>query len=110
MVPAARGRAQITWFWRWRSAWFRGAPDTRIGSKRHPDRSRREAVGHRVRGWPPSPVRAGHHDPPPPPPRCQAALRAHGAHIQLIDVGPVDHNTSLILAFPKLLAWFQHLS
>jgi hypothetical protein len=42
----ARARAQITWFWRWRSAWFRGAPDTRIGSKRHPDRSRREAVGH----------------------------------------------------------------
>jgi hypothetical protein len=52
-------------------------------------------------GWPPS---------PPPPPRCQAALRAHGAHIQLIDVGPGDHNSSLILAFPKLLSWFQHLS
>jgi hypothetical protein len=55
-------------------------------------------------------VRTGHHDPPPPPPRCQTALRAHGAHIQLIDVGPVDRNTSLILAFPKLLSWFQHLS
>jgi hypothetical protein len=37
-------------------------------------------------------------------------LRAHGAHIQLIDVGPVDHDTSLILAFPKLLSWFQHRS
>jgi len=37
-------------------------------------------------------------------------LRPDGAHIQLIDVGPVDHNTSLILAFPKLLSWFQHLS
>jgi quercetin dioxygenase-like cupin family protein len=36
-----------------------------------------------------------------PPPRYQAALRAHGVHLQLIDVGPVDHNTSLILGLPQ---------
>jgi len=41
---------------------------------------------------------------------CQAALAAHGAHVPVIDVGPVDHNTSLALAFPQLLAWFQHLN
>jgi len=41
---------------------------------------------------------------------CQAALAAHGAHVPVIDVGPVDHVTSLKLAFPKLLTWFQHLS
>ena len=40
---------------------------------------------------------------------CQAALRAHGANIPVIDVGPVDHVSSLVLAaLPKLLAWFQH--
>ena len=41
---------------------------------------------------------------------CQAALRAHGADVPVIDVGPVNHNTSLKLALPKLLAWFQHLN
>jgi len=41
---------------------------------------------------------------------CQAALRAHGAHVPVIDVGPVDHDHSLVLALPKLLAWFQHLN
>jgi dienelactone hydrolase len=41
---------------------------------------------------------------------CQAALRAHGADVPVIDVGPVDHNNSLALALPKLLAWFQQLS
>ena len=34
---------------------------------------------------------------------CQAALRAHGANIPVIDVGPVDHVSSLVLAaLPKL--------
>jgi hypothetical protein len=41
---------------------------------------------------------------------CQQALRAQGADVPVIDVGPVDHITSLILALPKLLAWFQQLS
>ena len=41
---------------------------------------------------------------------CQAALAAHGAHVPVIDVGPVDHNTSLALALPQLLAWFQQLN
>ena len=41
---------------------------------------------------------------------CQAALAAHGAHVPVIDVGPVNHNTSLALALPQLLSWFQHLS
>jgi len=41
---------------------------------------------------------------------CQAALAAHGAHVPVIDVGPVNHNTSLALFFPQLLSWFQHLS
>jgi len=41
---------------------------------------------------------------------CQAALAAHGAHVPVIDVGPVDHNHSLALALPQLLSWFQHLS
>ena len=40
---------------------------------------------------------------------CRAALRAHGAHVPVIDVGPVDHDTSLVLALPQLLSWFQHL-
>jgi dienelactone hydrolase len=41
---------------------------------------------------------------------CQAALRAHGAHVPVIDVGPVDHDPSLVLALPQLLSWFQHLN
>jgi hypothetical protein len=41
---------------------------------------------------------------------CQAALRAHGADVPVIDVGPIDHDHSLVLALPKLLAWFQHLN
>jgi len=41
---------------------------------------------------------------------CQAALAAHGAHVPVIDVGPVDHDHSLALALPQLLSWFQHLS
>jgi hypothetical protein len=41
---------------------------------------------------------------------CQAALRAHGAHVPVIDVGPVAHNPSLERSFPRLLAWFQHLN
>jgi hypothetical protein len=41
---------------------------------------------------------------------CQAALRAHGADVPVIDVGPVDHNHSLALALPQLLTWFQHLN
>jgi len=38
------------------------------------------------------------------------ALRAHGTDVPAIDVGPVDHKTSLVLALPKLLTWFQHLN
>ena len=41
---------------------------------------------------------------------CQAALAAHGAHVPVIDVGPVAHNPSLERSFPPLLTWFQHLS
>ena len=41
---------------------------------------------------------------------CQAALAAHGAHVPVIDVGPVAHNPSLERSFPRLLTWFQHLS
>ena len=41
---------------------------------------------------------------------CQAALAAHGAHVPVIDVGPVPHNPSLERSFPRLLAWFQHLN
>ena len=41
---------------------------------------------------------------------CQRALRAHGADVSVIDVGPVDHVTSLVLALPKLLSWFQQLN
>jgi hypothetical protein len=41
---------------------------------------------------------------------CQQALRAHGADVPVIDVGPVDHDTSLVLALPQLLSWFQQLS
>jgi hypothetical protein len=41
---------------------------------------------------------------------CQAALAAHGARAPVIDVGPVDHDQSLVLALPQLLSWFQHLS
>jgi hypothetical protein len=41
---------------------------------------------------------------------CQQTLRAHGADVPVIDVGAVDHTTSLILALPKLLSWFQQLS
>jgi hypothetical protein len=41
---------------------------------------------------------------------CQAALRAHGAPVPVIDVGPVDHNHSLVRAFPRLLTWFLHLN
>lgn len=36
---------------------------------------------------------------------CQRALRANGADASLIDVGAVDHTTSLVLA--RLLDWFQ---
>ena len=40
---------------------------------------------------------------------CQAALRAHGANVPVIDVGLVDHISSLVLAaLPKLLTWSQH--
>jgi hypothetical protein len=38
---------------------------------------------------------------------CQRALRANGADASLIDVGAVDHTTSLVLALPRLLDWFQ---
>jgi len=41
---------------------------------------------------------------------CQAALAAHGAHVPVIDVGPVGHNPSLARSFPRLLTWFQHLN
>jgi len=41
---------------------------------------------------------------------CQAALAAHGAHVPVIDVGPVAHNPSLERSFPRLLTWFRHLS
>ena len=41
---------------------------------------------------------------------CQAALAARGVHVPVIDVGPVAHNPSLKRSFPRLLAWFQHLS
>jgi hypothetical protein len=41
---------------------------------------------------------------------CQAALAIHGTRVPVIDVGPVDHDTSLVLALPKLMAWFQHLN
>ena len=42
---------------------------------------------------------------------CQAPLRAHGANVPVIDDGPVDHVSSLVLAaLPKLLTWFQHLN
>ena len=38
-----------------------------------------------------------------------AALRAHGADASVIDVGPVDHRHSLVLALPELLTWFLYL-
>ena len=41
---------------------------------------------------------------------CQAALAAHGAHVPVIDVGPVAHNPSLERSFPRLLTWFQDLN
>jgi len=41
---------------------------------------------------------------------CQAALAAHGAHVPVIDVGPVAHNPSLERSLPRLLTWFQDLN
>ena len=41
---------------------------------------------------------------------CQAALAAHGADVPVIDVGPVDHDHSLVLALPRLLTRFLQLN
>lgn len=38
---------------------------------------------------------------------CQRTLRANGFDAALVDVGAVDHTTSLVLALPRLLDWFQ---
>jgi hypothetical protein len=38
------------------------------------------------------------------------ALRAHGADVPVIDVGPVNHRLSLKRALPQLLTWFRHLN
>lgn len=41
---------------------------------------------------------------------CADALRDHGAHVSLTDVGPVVHTQSALLSYPKILTWFEKLT
>lgn len=40
---------------------------------------------------------------------CKAKLRQNGVHSKIVDVGPVDHNTTGVLAYPQILRWFERL-
>lgn len=40
---------------------------------------------------------------------CKAKLQKNGAYSTIVDVGPVDHNTSGLLAYPQILRWFERL-
>ncbi|NKY53271.1 hypothetical protein [Nocardia vermiculata] len=42
--------------------------------------------------------------------RCRQELAAGGAHAELINVGPLDHNGTAISAFPKIAAWLATLT
>ncbi|HEX6519751.1 MAG TPA: hypothetical protein VF070_06995 [Streptosporangiaceae bacterium] len=40
---------------------------------------------------------------------CAQALRSSGAAVTVVQLGPVDHDTSDFLALPRILRWFLHL-
>ena len=40
---------------------------------------------------------------------CAQAISAHGGHAQVIQLGNADHDTSAILALPRILRWFTGL-
>jgi hypothetical protein len=41
--------------------------------------------------------------------REAAAIRARGGGAQAIDVGPFEHNPSMLAAAPRIVAWLQAL-
>ncbi len=42
--------------------------------------------------------------------RAETAMKERGAHITSISVGPYDHNTTPLYAFPEALRWFGELA
>jgi hypothetical protein len=40
---------------------------------------------------------------------CAADIRAHGGSAELVQLGPVDHDTSDFLALPRIVRWFLQL-
>ncbi|RAG86524.1 hypothetical protein DN069_06075 [Streptacidiphilus pinicola] len=41
---------------------------------------------------------------------CDRSLRAHGVDAPLVDVGHVDHNTSALRSYPRILRWLLALA
>ena len=42
--------------------------------------------------------------------RAEAAMKARGAHVTAVSVGPYDHNASALRAIPQALRWFTSLA
>ena len=66
--------------------------------------------------WAPiAPVRlyygsSDHDAPPADATRAAEQMRSRGGNVTAIDVGPADHNETIMAAVPLLVAWFDSLS